>query len=83
VTEEQAGNMSKREASKMIDELMTRSRRGLCSYKQARQMAKHGLRTDLTRAEAGAVMDGLSKNGWKPLPEHVARFGVRSHEAAE
>jgi superfamily II DNA or RNA helicase len=83
LTEEQASSMSKREASKMVGEMIERSRRGLCSFKQARQMAKYGLRTDLTRAEASTVMDALAKNGWKPLPELVARFGARQTEAAE
>lgn len=78
----QAQGMSRREASRMVDELIRRAKGGLCSYKQARVLAKHGLRSDISRREASEVMDALARNGWRPTPEMRARWGARA-EAAE
>lgn len=61
-------------ASKVIDEAM---RRGLATIKQLRTIQRAGLRTDITKREASAIIDTLANNGWKPTPELVAQYGKR------
>jgi superfamily II DNA or RNA helicase len=57
------------QASALIDQLVERSSRGLCTYRQALTLAKHGLKTDLTFSEAGAAIDAIAANDWQ-APEH-------------
>jgi superfamily II DNA or RNA helicase len=56
---------SRKEASELIDKLADRRRRGLCTYKQARTLAKHGLPTDLSFPEAREALDAIAGNGWR------------------
>jgi superfamily II DNA or RNA helicase len=51
-------------------------KRGMATYKQARLLAQHNLRTDVRKQEASSIIDRLANNGWKPSPELVAEFGV-------
>ena len=60
-----AGQAGRFEASKMIDRLQRRRAKGLCSYKQARLLAKHGLPDDLTFAEAREAIDAIAGNNWR------------------
>ena len=53
------------EASKMIDKLQKRRRENLCSYKQARLLARHGLPDDLSFSEAREAIDAIAGNNWK------------------
>lgn len=71
---------SKREASKLIDRLQSRRKRDLCTYKQARLLAKYGLPTELTFAAAREAIDAIAANGWKAPADLVARY---QPEAAE
>jgi len=66
---------SRSEASKLIDEVKDRRRRGLCTYKQARVLAKHGLRTDLEFKDASAAIDAVAAAGWKATPAIHQRWG--------
>jgi hypothetical protein len=60
--------MSAADARRLLDELASRRRRGLCTYPQARRLASTGLPTDLTFEQAKVVMGELRTNGWLPLP---------------
>jgi superfamily II DNA or RNA helicase len=71
---------SRAEASALIDTLEKRRKAGLCTYKQARTLARAGLPTDLSFADASAAIDALQRNGWRSTPELLARF---TREAAE
>ena len=52
-------------ASTLMDSLIGRSQDRLASYKQCRLLKKHGLETkEMTRQEAGGLIDRLAKNGW-------------------
>ena len=58
------------QASRQIDKLMSRRKRGLCTYKQARTLAKHGFGPDKSFDSARQIMDYLAANGWR-IPPHV------------
>jgi hypothetical protein len=67
--------VTKAAASKLIDTLQMRRRENLCSYKQARILAKHGLRTDVTFPEASGIIDAIARNSWRCPDDVRARFG--------
>jgi len=62
------------EASKMIDKLQRRRSKNLCSYKQARLLARHGLPDDLTFSEAREAIDAIAGNNWKAPKWVYERF---------
>ena len=68
---------SKREASKIFGELSRRKERGLCSIKQMRILGDKGLRTDVSRVEASAIMDALVAAKWRVTAEIKAQWGER------
>lgn len=67
---------SRQDVSKLINELQRRRREGLCSYKQARTLAKYGLRTDLGFTEASRAITAIANAGWRATPEVVATWGA-------
>ncbi len=63
-----ADTLSKRDASLMIDTLISRRDKGLCTYKQAKMLSKHGVDTiNLTFSEASNLITRLASNGWRYL----------------
>ena len=71
-----AGSLSRRQASVLMDEHVKRRSANLPSFKQCRLLAEKGLRTDLTRTEAGEAMTLLKANRWKMTSEIAERFGT-------
>lgn len=63
---------SRREATSMLDAIRERRRAGVCSYKQAVVLSRHGLPTDVGFEEAGRIIDAISSNGWR-VPESLRR----------
>ena len=60
--------MSFWEASKMLDNLISRSRQKMATYKQCKLLKRHKVRTDnLTFGRAGELITRLKRNGWKYL----------------
>ncbi len=57
--------ITKRDASTIIGAIVSRREAGLCTMKQARLLARHGLRTDLSMADASACLDAIAKNNWR------------------
>lgn len=53
------------EAKQLIGELISRSKRGECSYAQARLLAQYGYDPHVSRTEATRLIDGIAKGGWK------------------
>ena len=53
------------EASRLIDKLMKRLKTGMCTYPQARVLAKNGLPTEVSKADASRWIGIISKNGWR------------------
>lgn len=63
---------SKSSASDMITYL---SKRNMPTIKQARSLARAGLRTDVSRGEASQILDALQANRWSATDEMRARWG--------
>lgn len=57
-------DMTRSDATAKINEILDRQRRGLCTLKQEKTLAKHGLRTDMTFEEARFALDAIQQNGW-------------------
>ncbi len=64
-------NLSFHNASQMIGKLMERRKLDRCSYKQAKLLSKFGEDTNATFKEAGAIIDEIAKNGWKPRQSRI------------
>jgi superfamily II DNA or RNA helicase len=71
-----ATSLSRAEASRMLDAITGRRKQGLCTIKMARSLARAGLRTDLSFAEARQALDALAANRWKPTIEIAERWGA-------
>ena len=54
-------------------EMINRKKRGLCTYKMAKQLRKFGYDPNMKFDEARKLMDRLAQNNWKPLLESVHR----------
>ena len=61
-------DVDKGQASSLIDAIQERRRANLCSYKQARILARAGLNPDLTFELAREAIDIISANKWKAPP---------------
>lgn len=69
-------SMSYTEALQIGREIIRRFQTGQCSYRQAAVLKRYGYKTDVTRAEASALLDGLAKNGWRKPPESAQKESV-------
>jgi len=69
------------EASAMMDRLVKRSRDNLCSYKQAKLLAKYGESPNLTFPEASFVIDKIAGNSWQAFPEPISKSVINRREA--
>lgn len=65
-------NVDAATASRMIDDIVQRTQRGLCTVKQGKLLARYGLSDALPFAVARAVLDQIAAAGWR-LPPHIAR----------
>jgi superfamily II DNA or RNA helicase len=59
-----------------MDSIARREAAGICTIKQARSLRKHGLRTDLTKAEARECFAVLTANDWKTSDHLRAKYGA-------
>lgn len=66
-------DLSKSQASRLISELVRRSREGLATYKQARWLAKNGYPDSISREEASRIMSAWAANGWRRPDGDAAR----------
>lgn len=73
---------SRREASHLIDTVKDRRQKGLCTYKQAKLLAKHGLSPDLSFDAAREAIDAIAANRWR-CPDWVRAKFSDVAEAAE
>ena len=53
------------QGKQLIGEILRRFDRKLCSFKQAKVLRKYGYDTEVSFAEASAMIDALAKSGWK------------------
>ena len=57
--------LNRNAASALCGELIARRRNGLCTFKQARLLKKHGYDPNATFDEARSIIDALAANGWR------------------
>lgn len=63
-------NLGKLEASRLIGKMVDRRKRGLCTYPQMAALEKRGISAKEMKFDAARrVLDGLARNGWKPLTQ--------------
>lgn len=60
--------LTKRKASQIMSEVIHRRNTGLCTYKQAAILKKHGHDGHTTFEKAREIIDALAANGWKRMP---------------
>jgi superfamily II DNA or RNA helicase len=53
------------QASQLIDQVISRRAKGLCSFKQAKLLARFGYDINTSFEDARTIIDGLAANGWK------------------
>lgn len=69
-----AAGLSFGRCKQLIGEIISRRNRDLCSFKQAKILAKYGYKTDCTFQEARQIIDQIAANNWrKPPGDPVAR----------
>jgi len=73
VDDRQLEQLSFTQASQLIGESIKRREKKLCTFKQAKTLAKNGFDTNVGFAEASRIIDALAKNGWKPLSEQQTK----------
>ncbi len=69
VPDNQVANMSRPDASRLLDRLFSRSQKGLASYRQVKMLKSKGYENadSMTREQAGKIMGELSRNGWRKV----------------
>lgn len=65
--ERELEGMTRHKASRLIDAMMNRRRLGMCSFKVARILKKHGYDPNLPAARASEIIEALKANGWRKL----------------
>ena len=53
------------QASALLDSIISRSKRGLCTLKMARQLARFGLHPDVSFEDARVALDAIAAAGWR------------------
>lgn len=61
------------QASQMMNTLIERRKKNLCTVRQAKTIGRYGYSTDSTFAEAQQIMDALKKNNWKPITKEIGQ----------
>jgi len=59
------------EARAILNNLMARRKRHLCSFKQARILTKYGIGADCTFGQARALLDAIAANRWRAIDPGV------------
>lgn len=77
-----ASEFDKGQASALIDKIVERSHNNLCTYKQARLLARHGLNPDVSFAAARRAIDAIAANNWKVPDELRTDPELRARKAA-
>lgn len=72
-----ADGMTFTETHQLVGEVLGRRKKGLCTYKQAKVLARYGYDTNVSFEEASGMIDRLARNNWQPLPDfESATVGV-------
>jgi superfamily II DNA or RNA helicase len=68
--------LSRKKAGQLIGERIKELEGEPCTEKQARLLERYGLRSDLTKREAGRAIGEIVRNGWRVPDELRARFAA-------
>lgn len=68
------------QASEMMDAILERRRKGLCTLRQAKILMRAGLNPDLSFDRAHEVIDILANNGWRPTSALLEAYPVTANE---
>lgn len=60
-----ASPMDRGQAHALIQAIVSRTREGLCTYRQARTLLRYGYDPDSTFDDARELLDALARNGWR------------------
>jgi superfamily II DNA or RNA helicase len=75
--------LDKAQASVLIGAIRERQKEGLCTYKQAKLLARWGIPVErLAFGEATGLIDSLARQQWKPSPTWVERARLRAEQIA-
>lgn len=67
---ENAESLSKGEAMRLMDSIITRRNKGLASAAQLKVLSRHGIdKVNISFARARAALDYMASTGWKPDPK--------------
>jgi superfamily II DNA or RNA helicase len=76
-----ATRLDKAEASALIGAIRERQKEGLCTYKQAKLLARWGIPVErLAFGDASGLIDSLARQKWKPSPIWVERARLRAEQ---
>jgi len=66
-------NLSAGQAGALIGRIRVRYKKGLCNFRQAQTLKRHGIDpVPVSYERASRIIDALARNGWRPLrPEEV------------
>ena len=70
------GAYDRTQASRIIDQIVERRRKNLCTVNQMRVLMKAGLRADVSFEQAGKLIDELAGNRWQPTSSLIENFGI-------
>jgi hypothetical protein len=65
-------DLTRTQASQLLDEMGRRRDTKQCTYKQARLLAKYGYRTDIPFAKANEIIGAIAANDWRPIDPPAA-----------
>jgi superfamily II DNA or RNA helicase len=65
IPEPELEELTRHKASRLIDACMNRRRLGMCSFKVARILRKHGYDPNMTAAQASDIIAALKANRWR------------------
>lgn len=72
VDEDTIASLSLGQAGQLVGELIQRSKKGLCTVKQAKTLGKFGYDAkEMPFKEANSLLNRLAANHWKPLPKEA------------
>ena len=81
-SEADARDLPYTQSKQLLNEVFHRWDEGLCSFRQAKILKKHGLPTDLSRDAAKVALDAIARNNWRVPADIHQRIAEVQHADA-
>ena len=81
-SEADARDLPYTQSKQLLNEVFHRWDEGLCSFRQAKILKKHGLPTDLSRDAAKVALDAIARNNWRVPADIHQRIAEVQHANA-